>query len=341
VERLAAFHDDFTRRVLALPGVRGAALTSVLPLTNVLSRADFTLAGRPPLTPADTPSAQNRVVSAGYFEALGIPRVAGRTFMDSDDARAPAVAIIDAALARRHFPGTDPLGTRLNLDDGGGFREVTIVGVVGAVKLAAPEDPPAPTIYVPFTQLPPATLGPFIARVNLVVKAEGNLPSLEHGLRDALKAVDRDVSLSGVRTMQSVADDAVAARRFNLTLMAIFAGAAALLAASGLYALIAGTVAARTREIAIRLALGARRADVLGGVLSRSARLATAGLGLGLLGSFGLARLLSGLLYEVRPGDPGVLAGMTLLLGSVAIGASLLPALRATRVDPAEALRAE
>ena len=341
VDKVGALHDELMRRVRALPGVRAAGLTSVLPVTNVLARADFMIAGKPPLTPAEMPSAQNRAVSAGYFATLGIPRLAGRDFEPTDDAAAPAVAIVDATLARRHFPRADPVGGGLRLDDGGGFRDVTIVGVVGAVTLAALKEPPAPTIYVPFTQLPPGALGGFTSRVHLVVKSDADPHALEHGLREALRAADADVSLSAVRTMRSIVDEAAALRRFNLTLMSLFAAAAVLLAASGLYALLAGTIAARTREIAIRMALGARRADVLCSVVGRSARLAFSGLALGALGSLALARLLAGLLYDVRPGDPWVVAGMTLLLGVVTFGASLVPALRATRVDPAEALRAE
>ena len=341
--QVAAFDAHLESRLRALPGVSGVGLTSVLPLTNVLSRADFTIDGRPPATPADTPSAQNRAVSAGYFAAMGIPLLAGRTFDDSDDAGSRAVAVIDATLARRHFIGTQAVGTRLRLDDGGGWRDVEIVGVVGSVKLAALEEEAAPTLYVPFAQLPAAALGAFTGRAHLVVRAESEAQarSLERGVRVALQSVDRGVSLSGVRTMRDVLDAATARRRFERTLLALFAGAAVLLAVSGLYALVAGRVASRTKEIGIRMALGARRADVLRGVVGHAARLAALGLGAGVLGSLALSRTLAGLLYEVRPDDPEILIVTTCGLGLVAILASLVPALRAARVDPADTLRAE
>jgi putative ABC transport system permease protein len=317
------------------------AVTSVLPLTSVLVRADFTIAGRPPADPSEIPSAQNRSISAGYFELMGIPILSGRAIGAEDRSGGRAVAVVDETLAKRWFPGADPIGAHLSMDDGGGFRDVEIVGVCGGVHLASLEEPPAPAIYVPFAQTPRAALGAFTSRMHLMVKTAPGTLGVEEGVRRAVLSVDRDVPISFAGTMDAIVEAAAAPRRFNRTLMEVFAGAGLLLSAAGLYALISAIVASRTRELGIRRALGARGVDVALGVVLPVLRLTVAGIAAGLAGALVLSRSMGSLLFGVRPFDLPTYATATALLASVALVACVYPAWRAACVDPAVALRAE
>jgi putative ABC transport system permease protein len=330
------FAQKILPRVSALPGARSAALGQVLPLSAMNVRADFSVVGHPPATPAEKPAAQNRWVSPGWLQTLGIPLLQGRDFSERDDGRAPGVAIADAALVRRHLGGLQPVGTRLLLEDGPEPREVEIVGVAGEVKHFALDEEPTPTLYTPAAQLTADALPFFTGRVQVVVRAAGLAPS---ALREAVRELDASVP-ADVRALDEVLVAALAPRKFQALLLLLFSGAALALAATGLYGLMAWSVAQRTREIGVRLALGATPRRVVGMVVGEGVRLAFIGLGAGLLLSAAAARLLPALLPGVVGSDVVGFLAPPLVLVAVAGAASWLAARRAASVDPAESLRA-
>lgn len=341
-EGVADFYDRAADRLARLPGVAAVGAASILPLSRLNARTDFTIAGKAPASPAEAPAAQNRWVSPGYFRALGIPIVAGREFTERDRAGAPWVAVVDRALARRYWGDEDPIGAHLRIDDGANRpRDLEVVGVVGDVKHDGLDEDPTATLYAPLRQVPQGTVGFVAAGLSLVVRGASDPLALAPAVRRELRSVDADVPATGLRTMDQLLAASVAPRRFSLALVAAFAGAAVALAGMGLYALLAYSVACRTREIGIRLALGARGADLIRMVVGQAARPVACGVALGLAAAFGLTRSLSALLYRTDPADPATLLAAPLVMAVVALLASYVPARRAARVDPAIALRAE
>jgi len=331
----AADVDRFAQRLLprlsGLPGARGAALGHVLPLSGLNVRADFTVVGRPPLSPTDAPGAQTRWSSAGWMTTMGIPVLAGREFTAQDDANTRKVAIVDRTLVRKYLGGLEPVGTHLLLDD----RDVEIVGVVGDVRHFALDEEPLPTLYLPATQLLPDIVPYFTAQAFVAVRAPG-LPA--SALREALREVDASIP-ADVRQLEEMLGAALAPRRFQAFVMLLFAGAALVLAATGLYGLTAWSVAQRQREIGVRLALGATAAGVTRMVVGEGVRLSLGGLLLGTAVSVAAARALPTLV----PGagmDASVFALAPLALVGVALIASWIAARRAGAVDPMQALRA-
>jgi predicted permease len=338
-EHLSRYVDALLPRIEGLPGVRAASAVSVLPLSRTNTRLDFTVSDRPPATPADVPAAQNRFVTPGYFAALGIPIARGREFTRWDTAGSPQVVVIDQELARRFFPERSPIGTRLRLEIAvGRWREVEIVGVAGQVKHDDLNEVAAATVYVPLAQVPPQMVGFVTPRLHLVVR--GTAPAMADLVRREVRLVDAQVPISGMRPLDALVAAAVAPRRFGAGLLSGFAIAALLLAASGIYAVTSYSVSQRTREIGVRMALGAARGDIARLVLLDSVR----PIGLGLAAGFGAAavsaRALSGLLYGVGALDGWSFAAAGAALAASALLASWLPARRATRVDPVIALRA-
>jgi predicted permease len=293
----------------------------------------------PPATAADVPAAQNRFVTPRYFAAMGIALLRGREFTRWDTANSPGVVVIDEELERRFFPDRQALGARLQLQyDVSGPREVEIVGVARQVKHDDLNEAPAATMYIPMTQVPQEMLGFVTPRVHLVVR--GGSPTVADLVRRQVRAVDDRVPVSGVRPLQALVDAAVAPRRFGAGLLSAFAVAALLLAASGIYAVAAYSVSQRTREIGVRMALGAAAQDVVRLVLRESVRPVAAGATIGLAMATIVARALSGLLYGVHALDVSSFALATAALCGCALLASWVPARRATRVDPVIALRA-
>ncbi len=328
----SAFYRQAAARLAALPGVTAAAGIDDLPLTPDRDSSSFQVEGRPPLTPDRAPAAQIRTVTPGYFQALDIPLLRGRAASPTDTATAPPVLLINQALARRDFPGEDPVGKRIALDDPSPPRWATIVGVVADVRDLGLEARPEPEIYLPYEQSP-------LSYINLTLRVEGDPGRLAAAARAELRGLDKGLPLPDPQPMGSVLAASIAQRRFSMLLLGLFALIALILAAVGIYGVISYAVARRTHEIGIRMALGARRADVLRLVLGRSLGLTACGVGVGLAGGLLLTELMAGLLYGVPPADLPTFAGVALLLASVAALASYLPARRAMGVDPAVALR--
>ena len=326
------FAERLLSRLETLPGAQGAGVGQVLPLTGLNVRADFAVVGRPPLTAAEAPAAQTRWSSPGWIAALGIPLLSGRHFDAGDDARGRKVAIADAALVRKYLGGLDPLGTHLVFDDG---RDVEIVGVVGEVRHFALDEEPLPTLYMPVAQLAPDAVPYFTSRSFVALRAPGLAAS---ALREAIREVDANVA-ADVRPFDEVVGAALAPRRFQALVMALFAGAALLLAATGLYGLLAWSVMQRRREIGVRLALGATADRVVRMVVGEGLRLSLGGLAVGAVLSVGAARALPAIVPGLVATDATSFIAAPSLLIAVAFAASWIAARRAGAVDPMHALR--
>jgi putative ABC transport system permease protein len=342
-EAVKVFYDKLALQLTGVPGVEAIGAASVLPLSGVNARTEFMIAGRPPLAAADTPAAQDRWVSPGYFHTMQIPLVQGRDFTEADHGRAAGVVVIDEVLAQRYWPRGNPLGAHLLLNYGTGEtpRDFEIIGVVGNVKHVSLNEEPTATLYGPIAQIPPSVVTSRAANLSIVVRSAAETQTLSSGVRRALQSVDPQVPASGIRTMDKYLAAAVAARRFNMLLLSVFAGAALLLALAGLYGVISYSVAQRTREIGIRIVLGAGRQNVLRLVVGQGMKLVAVGVALGLVAAVALMRLMKSLLFEVSATDPWTFVIVVLLLMSAAALACYLPARRASRVDPIVALRCE
>jgi predicted permease len=327
------FYENVLARLQAVPGVESAAVVFRLPLVG-LATAIFTVQGQP-MASGTEPNADYRVISADYFRAIGIPLLRGRAFNERDTVDAPDAVIVNEELAKRHWPGEDPIGKRLQVaQEKTRWREV--VGVVGNAKLSGLEAPVDPAIYVPIAQ----NTWPHALRTSaLVVRTQADPQSLTAALRQELRAIDPALPITQVRTMAEIVNESLAPRRFNMALLLIFATVAALLAVVGIYGVMSYSVAARTNEIGVRLALGAQPLDILRLVIGEGAKLTVGGVLLGLLGAFGLTRLMAGLLFGVSAVDPVVFTMIGLLLAATALLATYLPARRAARVNPVTALK--
>ena len=326
-----AFFREVRERLLALPGVRSAALANNPPLTGG-SNGGIGIAGR--TFTAESPSfSWKRIVSPGYFETLGTPIVSGRAIDERDVAGAPQVAVVNEAFARRYFPGENPLGKRVDFSwDTTGYQE--IVGVVRDAREQALHRPADPAIYVPLAQRAESAL-------YVLVRASGPVAGMIPEMRQAVASIDRDRAIAQVETLDAVLDRTLTQRRLAMSLFGVFSGLALLLAAVGLYAVISYSVQQRRREIGIRLALGARAEQVAGAVVRRGVVLIAVGMVVGGLAALGLGRFLASLVYGVGTADPTTFLSVGGLLIGTAIVASLVPALRAARVDPVNVLRGE
>ncbi|HXN54111.1 MAG TPA: ABC transporter permease [Candidatus Acidoferrum sp.] len=321
-------------RVRSVPGVQSASVVNSLPIAGGVS-TDFAIVGRPPVKSGDEPSADIRIINSDYLRTMQIPLLRGREFSARDSAAAPKAMIINQTMANTFWPGQDPVGARVTMLDWGPPLTGEIVGVVGDVKPNGPQEPVGSMIYWPYPQFP--SLFNY-----LVVRSAANDPlNLIAGIKAQVRAVNPEQPVSQIRTMEQVLGESLAQRRFSLTLIGIFAGLSVLLAAIGVAGVMAFLVAQRTQEMGIRMALGAQRSDVFGLVLRQGMRMTSLGLLIGLAGAFGLTRLLSGMLYGVKPGDPLTFALVSAFLIGVALLACWLPARSATRVDPIIALRYE
>ena len=329
----------FYRRALetfdALPGVQSSAATMGVPLRGFAFSFSFAVDGRPEVPPAQQPSLETRVVTASYFRTLGIPVVKGRGFAETDDASSPRVVVISREAARRHFAGEDPIGKRIRLgwgppeDKTGGI----VIGVVGDVKEAGLDEAQAAEIYLPYAQRP-------VGGMDVVLRTTVPPMSLAAAVRGAVHDLDPDLPVARIEPLSQIVAASIAQPRFYMLLLTAFAGTALFLAALGLFGVISVGVSQRTREIGVRMALGARSADVLGLVLREAATLAVLGIAIGLATALALSRTLSTLLFNLSPRDPLTFAAAPLVLLLTAVVAALLPARRAAHVDPIEALRA-
>jgi putative ABC transport system permease protein len=338
-----AFYRRVLDRVAALPGVRAVGGITNLPLGGVHGRVSFAIEGRAGDT-GDIPASEGVLVTPGYFRALGIELLQGRLFDDHDDDHAPAAVVVSETFVRQFFPGEDPLGKRI----GPGVRGrpasgpqqavtlnwLTIIGVVRDVKSERLDASATPLVYRSVFQTSNLAL-------TLVVRAAGDPSMLTEAIRREVKAVDPNEPVFSVRTMDAVIASALAERRFTMVLLALFAVTALALSAIGIYGVMAYFVMQRTREIGIRMALGASPRDVVGMVLRQGVRLAAAGVVVGLAGALAITRAIATLLFGIGPRDPWTLAALSAALTAVALLACYVPARRATHVDPIRALRYE
>jgi putative ABC transport system permease protein len=335
---------DFFRRALdearALPGVQAAGFATSLPFSGSRGSSSFSIDERPTPPGADSPAADRHQVAPGYFQAIGIPLLEGRDFSDADDRSHPGVIIINETAAKRYWPDENPIGKHLTI---GMPQEMKlygkavsreIIGIVGNVKHEELKADFQPELYIPMLQLPSAGM-------TLVVRSQAAADSLISGMRSAVLSVDKDQPIRRAQLLQTMIARSLAPQRFVTMLLMLFAGIALLLAGVGIYGVMSYTVAQRTHEIGIRIALGAQATDVLRMVIGQGMRLAALGLALGLVAAIVLTRLMQSLLFNISASDPLTFAAIALLLTGVALLACYLPARRAVKVDPLVALRYE
>ena len=328
---LSGFAAALTARVRALPGVEAAGTTNVLPLTGGDWNEPIWFPGRPEPEAGDLPWAGYRIVSPGWFDAAGTPVVRGREFGPADRDQAPAVAVVNEALARLHFPGADPVGRQIQIAD---EAPRTIVGVVRDVRTRGLNEPLQPEVFVPHLQAPARSF-------SLAVRTAGEPAALARPVRRELAALDPALAAADLQPFERVIARHISPSQITAGMLAIFAAMALAIAALGIYGVISFAVAQRTHEIGVRVALGAARRDVLALVVGQGARLALLGLALGLAGALAMGKALAGILYAVSPTDPPTFAAAAVLLAGVALAASYLPARRAAATDPVRALKGE
>ncbi|HKR59807.1 MAG TPA: ABC transporter permease [Pyrinomonadaceae bacterium] len=338
-ERQQQAFDEIVKRMAALPGVESAAVIHPLPFSGRTTANSLLIEGRPPVRPEDKPSANYRAVSNDYFKTMRVPVLRGRGFTEADTTKAPLVLIVNQSFASRFFGGAEVLGQRIVIERGDTdtakqpSRE--IVGVVGDVRHNELDTEGGPELYVPYRQAAEP-------RMDLVVRTKvGDMTGIAASMREGIKQIDKEQYVPEVEPLTQLIAGTLAPRRFDALLTGLFAGVALLLATVGIFGVTAYAVTQRTREIGVRMALGAQRRDVLRLVLGEGLRLILAGIGAGLLASFALTRVLAGMLYGVKPTDPLTFIGISGALAAVALLACYLPARRATKVDPLVALRYE
>jgi putative ABC transport system permease protein len=336
------FFDQVLQRVRALPGVEFAGVVDDIPLDNGGSHQPVAIEGRPTVPMSEQPEVDVRLISTGYMSSLHIPILRGRDFSDTDLAGRPAVILISESMARQLWPGEDALGKRLTLTFfPDAVREV--IGIVGDVKLdGLDQTRPSATLYFPLDQVSvPSTGGWSSFPMTLVVRSASRSTGLVSAVSNAVHDVDREMPLRDILTMDDLVANSLSQQRFNMLLLGAFAGLALLLAAVGIYSVLSYSVKRSVREIGIRLALGARLGDVLRMVVFEGMKPTLLGVAMGTAGALALGRVLSSLIYEVKPTDPITFLVVTALLAVIALLASIIPAYRATKVDPMVALRYE
>ena len=341
-EKVAHFNDQLVERIRALPGVEAAALGSNIPFDDNEWDSSFHLTGTPPYPPGERPAAEINVVTPDYFRLMGMPLLQGRAFTADDRAGRPRSVIIDETLAQKYFPGKDPIGQQIddNRSDEKNPPPLTIVGVVSRTRNEAPGEDNVEQYHWPQMTFAVDQV-PNRGNMLLVRVKSGNPLALVPAIKRELQTLDPDQAFAHISTMESNIANSLGSRRMMMSLLAAFAGIALLLASVGLYGVMALTVTQRTRELGIRLALGAQRADVFRLVLSQGMLLVLAGLIIGMLGVIGAGRGLQSVLYGVGGFDGPALSVALFALAVVALIACWLPALRATRVDPITAIRTE
>jgi predicted permease len=335
------FFDRVLLRVRSLPGVESAAVIDNIPLTGG-SHQPIAIEGRPVVPMSEQPEVDVRLVSAGYMGAMRIPTLRGRGLSDTDVAGRPAVVLVSESMARQFWPGEDPVGKRLTLTFyPDAIREV--VGVVGDVKLdSLDEMRPSATLYFPLDQVSvPASGGWRSFPMTLVVRSQSGSGELASSVSNAVHDVDRDTPLVDISSMDDLVENSLSQQRFNMLLLGAFAALALVLAAVGIYSVLSYSVKRSVREIGIRLALGAPLGDVLRMVVFEAMKPTLLGVAIGTAGALALGRVLSSLIFGVRPTDPLTFLAVAALLAAVAFVASIVPAYRATKVDPMVALRYE
>ncbi|MGA2736650.1 MAG: ABC transporter permease [Bryobacteraceae bacterium] len=329
--QMAAFYDQVVQKVSAMPGVRSAAVCSALPVRPVRF-SPVLLEGQPDVPLPARPILAIQMVSPAYFRTLRVALRQGREFTGADNVDAPLVAVVNETLVRRYWPHDNPIGKHLLL--GRMVKPTEVVGVAADVNNLSLAASPEAEVYLPFPQRPWASM-------NLILRTAGDPHHWVGAARAAVAGVDRDQPVTALKTMEEVLATSTAQQRFSVFLLGVFSMTALVLAAVGLYGVIAYSVAERTQEMGIRLALGAARGDITRMIVGQGLALALAGLVIGTIAALALTRLMSGMLFQVSAADPASFAVGALLLAAIAALASYLPARHATRVDPTEALRYE
>jgi putative ABC transport system permease protein len=331
-QQVARFSEQLIQQVATLPGVEATGVARILPIVHDLPTG-FYFEGYARAKDNELPQTNYSAVSPGYFKAMGIPLVAGRAFTDHDTESAPRVAIVSRTLAQRYFPNGDAIGKRINVNTGPeSYRE--IVGIAGDVKQNGLSKETRPHAYEPFAQAPNQFM-------TLIVRSSTDPGSLVPAIRGKVLAIDSELPLQRTVTLDRMIANSIRQQRFTSLVLSVFAGVALLLAAAGLYGVISYSVAQRTHELGIRVALGAQVKDVMQLILRQGMTFVIAGEVAGIIGAFALTRLLSGLLFGVTPTDAATFIGVTAGLTFVALLACYIPARRATKVDPLVALRYE
>jgi predicted permease len=347
--QLSQFYHQLLERIQALPGVSAAGGTNGLPMGDSGANGTFLVqgGGRPAETLEELNAqyhslseeerardAEFRVASGGYFAAMGIPLVSGRVFQESDGTDAPHVAVVSQSLARRYFPNEEAIGKQIqfgNMD--GDLHLLTIVGIVGDVRDTGLDVDVRPTVYVHYLQRPRHA-----AEFSIVVRGRGDAAGLISAMRQEARAVNPEMPIK-FEPLTQLVSASLDSRRFSMVMLAVFAGVALVLAMVGLYGIMAFITAERTREIGVRMALGAQRADMLGLILRQSFTLVAIGIAVGVIAALAATRVMATLLYGVALTDAATYIGVVLLLALAALAASYFPARRAMKVDPMVALR--
>lgn len=328
-----AFYDQLQTRVRSLPGVVKAGAVNIVPFSSGNQSSNFQIIGRPPFTQGQEPDAQIRVATPGYFEAIGTALRRGRLFNAQDDANAARVILINEAFARRFLPDQEPIGQRLNF--GGSEKETQeIIGVVADVKNDDLDEAVDPIAYSPYAQN-------VWLSMNLVVRATQDPTRLASAVRSEVQALDPNLPVSNIKPVRQMIDERISPKRLMTYILGVFALIALLLASVGIYGVMSYAVTQRTREIGVRMALGAQAVDVLKLVIKNGMTMALVGVAIGLAGAYALTRLLANLLFKITPTDVMTFAAVSISLIVVALIACYVPARRATKVDPLVALRYE
>ncbi len=335
-ERTRNFFTSTIARIRALPGVRAAGAVSAMPFAaaNIDVKSVLDIVGRPAGTERERRGVYVTIATPGYFEAMRIPLRAGRLFEDRDGERGPTVALVSDSLRRREWPDGDAVGKRIGVQWDGRRIEAEIVGVVSEIRHDSLDSVPRPEVFLPLAQRP-------FGSMTYVVRADGEAAGLIDAVKREVWAVDPLQTFYDAARLERLVSASVVRQRFSMTLMSAFALMALVLCATGIYGVISFTTTQRTREIGVRMALGADGRAIQRMVLREGSAVIGAGLLCGLAGALVLSRFLGTLLFEVRPGDPATMLTASLLLGGVGLAACYLPARRATRIDPVTALRVE
>ncbi|HEV2288539.1 MAG TPA: ABC transporter permease [Candidatus Acidoferrales bacterium] len=339
--RLASIHE-MLGHIKALPGVVSASSIVYLPFSGLNINGDFKIQGRPMPKPGDNQVAEWRLVSAGYLTTMHVPILRGRDLSDSDDASGVLVAVVNRAFAEEYFPNQDPIGQSVNLWDGV-HPWLRIVGVAGDERQFGPTEPPRPSVYVCMSAMNPSDAAQFLPGlpISLVVRTEAAPANSAKPVVSAIHTVDSQIPVSRTIPFEDLISQSLSQPRLAATLLGVFAALALILAAVGLYGVMAYVVTQRTREIGIRVALGAQQKDVLHLVLGQGAKLVGVGVAAGIVAALGLTRLMSSLLFGVSAADPATFILVAVVLAAVALFACYIPARRAMRTDPMVALRYE
>jgi putative ABC transport system permease protein len=328
---LDQFRDAIEQRIAAKPGVVAVGGATLLPLSGTTSDTDFMIEGQPAPTAGNAPVVHFRSVTPGYFTAMGMTLLRGRTLTDQDRSDAPGVVVINQTMADRYWPGENAIGKRITTSSPEG-PWTTVVGVVRDMRHFGLDAPVRPEMYLPYAQVS-------ARQYNIVVRTRDRAAEILPVVRTELRALDPDLPVTGMQTLETIVGQSVAMPRLFVSFFGFFAAVALLLAGIGIYGVTAHAVSQRTQEIGVRIALGADRREVMVMIVGQSMKVAAAGLAIGIVAALLLARLLGSLLFELSPYDPVTFVTIALLLATVAFAASFTPARRAATVDPVKALR--